>query len=53
MNDPVAHWRILTQLVLTIPAAVLGDAIWEKTGGVQSAAKEESKKLTKEERPDY
>ncbi|HBI44530.1 MAG TPA: hypothetical protein DDY78_17015 [Planctomycetales bacterium] len=44
MNDPGAHWRVLVELALTIPVAILGGIIWEKTGGVQSAAKEERPK---------
>ena len=42
---------MLKGLALTIPVAILGGVIWEKTGGVQSAAKEGAKKLTKEDRP--
>ncbi len=39
MKDPGANWRPLVQLALTIPAAILGGLIWEKTGGVQSSGK--------------
>jgi hypothetical protein len=41
VNDPGAHWAVLVELALTIPVAILGGIIWQKTGGVQSAAKEQ------------
>jgi len=44
VNDPVTNWRPLIQLGLTIPAAILGGFLWEKTGGTQSSSKEESNK---------
>lgn len=49
MNDPVTHWRQLVIVVLTIPAAVLGGVIWQKTGGVQSDAKGQSEVVDKTE----
>ena len=49
MKDPGAHWQNLTRLALTIPVAILGGVIWEKTGRVQSAAIEESKNRIEEE----
>ena len=33
MNDPGAHWLVLVELALTIPVAILGGIIWQKTGG--------------------
>ena len=39
LNDPATHWRLLVYLALTIPAAVLGGVLWEKTGGGQPSAK--------------
>jgi len=50
MNDPAAHWRQLVYLVLTIPAAVLGGVIWEKTGGGQPSGKGPSEPTNKPER---
>jgi putative membrane protein (TIGR04086 family) len=50
MNDPGAHWRVLVELALTIPVAILGGVIWQKTGGVQSAAKRQSEVVNKAER---
>src|SRR6185295_15598167 len=47
INDPGAHWRSLAALALTIPAAILGGVIWEKTGGGESAAKGPSEPPTK------
>ena len=35
INDPGAHWRPLVSLALTIPVAILGGLIWEKTRGGQ------------------
>ena len=51
MNDLGAHWPRLVELGLTIPVAILGGFIWEKTGGVQSFGKEESEGVSKAERP--
>jgi len=31
MSDPGAHWRVFVALALTIPVAVLGGIVWEKT----------------------
>src|ERR1017187_5670808 len=31
IKGPGAHWRVLVQLALTIPVAILGGVIWEKT----------------------
>jgi putative membrane protein (TIGR04086 family) len=42
INDPGAHWPILVELALTIPVAILGGVIWEKTGGAQSSGKRQS-----------
>jgi len=42
MNDPGAHWRPLVLLALTIPAAILGGVIWQRTGGFPSNAKGQS-----------
>jgi hypothetical protein len=39
MKDPGASWRPLVQLALTIPAAILGGVIWQKTGGGQPSDK--------------
>jgi hypothetical protein len=50
MKDPVAHWRHLVYLALTIPAAVLGGVIWEKTGGGQRSGKGLSEPTNKPER---
>ena len=50
MNDPGAHWLVLVELALTIPVAILGGIIWQKTGGVQSAAKGQSEVANKAER---
>jgi hypothetical protein len=50
MNDPGAHWRPLVQLALTIPAAILGGVIWEKTGGVQPSGKGQSEAINTPER---
>jgi putative membrane protein (TIGR04086 family) len=50
MNDPGAHWLVLVELALTIPVAMLGGFIWQKTGGVQSAAKGQSEVINKAER---
>jgi hypothetical protein len=50
MNDPGAHWRLLVQLALTIPAAILGGVIWEKTGGVQPSGKGQSEAINTSER---
>jgi hypothetical protein len=50
MNDPGAHWLFLVELALTIPVAILGGIIWQKTGGVQSAAKGQSEVVNKAER---
>ena len=49
MENPGAHWPRLVALALTIPAAILGGVIWEKTGGVQSSGKQESKDVSKGE----
>ena len=49
LNDPGANWRPLVQVALTIPAAILGGIIWEKTGG-QSSGKGESESVSKDER---
>jgi hypothetical protein len=50
MKDPGANWRPLVQLSLTIPAAILGGVIWEKTGGVQPSGKGQSEAINKSER---
>jgi uncharacterized protein involved in cysteine biosynthesis len=47
MNDPGAHWRPLVLLALTIPAAILGGVIWQKTGGFPSNAKGQSEVVNK------
>jgi len=52
INDPGAHWRRLLLLGLTIPVAILGGVIWEKTRGLQSATKEQSEQVSKAERPE-
>ncbi|MFM7115110.1 MAG: hypothetical protein ACKO0N_00600 [Planctomycetota bacterium] len=49
MNDPGAHWRPLVGLALTIPAAILGGVIWQKTGGFPSNAKGQSEVVNKTE----
>jgi len=49
MNDPDTHWRPLIQLALTIPAAILGGVIWQKTGGFPSNAKGQSEVVNKTE----
>ena len=49
MNDPAAHWQSLVPLALTIPAAILGGVIWQKTGGFPSNAKGQSEVVNKTE----
>jgi putative membrane protein (TIGR04086 family) len=51
INDPGAHWRRLLLLGLTIPVAILGGVIWEKTRGVQSATQEQAEEVRKAVRP--
>jgi hypothetical protein len=50
VNDPGAHWLVLVELALTIPVAILGGIIWQKTGDVQSAARGQSEVVNKAER---
>ena len=47
MEDPGAHWPSLIQLALTIPAAILGGIIWDKTGGAQSPGKAQAEVANK------
>ena len=48
---PGANCSSLASLALTIPMAILGGAIWQRTaGGVQSSATGQSKVVNKEDR---
>ena len=47
LENPGAHWPRLVALALTIPAAILGGIIWDKTSGAQSAGKAQAEVANK------